>query len=292
MEINRIGKPENMELPFFAYGIFKPGQIAYYSIKNYIQGNPIESNVHHEMKYRDGIPILCGEKNDVYRTKGYLIKFHNPERAYNRIGKAQVEELYQWKKIDVGGVEANALVGKDMQKGCLDNSQRVLSDYDYRNDSFFVDARNLIRDCVDEYREIDELNMEDFFNLQMHHMLLWSIIERFCIFKYGYFGMGSNKFNLAREPMFKNNLKHVGREDTIYSSDKLERYSLDPNDYRESIGYYYTIRCNVIHKGKTVGDDERIKLKKSLEELFALFESVYKDTLNRNDQELSRLNNY
>ena len=124
----------------------------------------------------------------------------------------------------------------------------------------------------------------------MHYMLLWSVIERFCTFKYGYFQIGSNKFNFAKESVFKNMLKRIGRTDVIYSSDKLEDHNLDPEDYGESIAYYYTIRCNVVHKGKTVKKEGTIKIKKSLEELFGLFEAVYKDTLNQNNQELARLN--
>lgn len=284
MAINYVGKPDNLDLPFFAYGIFKPGQIAYYRIKKYLRENPIETIVDYEMKYRDGVPILCGEKNDIFQTKGYLIKFDNPQAAYSRIGTAEVDELYQWKIIDVNGEDAYALVGKDMPNGCFDNRDYTLSNYDYRCDSFFTYARKLIKSCNEEYKQKEHIGMEDFFILQMHYMLLWSVIERFCHFKYGYSLIGFNKFKLAKEPVFKNSLKNVERCDTIYSSDKLEEYELDPYDYEKSIGYYYTIRCNVVHRGKTVDEEDMVKLKLSFNELLGLFESVYKDTLNQSNQ--------
>ena len=186
----------------------------------------------------------------------------------------------------------NALIGKETDCGCFYNREEKLSNYDYRNDSFFIDARELIKGCIDDYKDIKGITMKDFFIIQMHYMLLWSVIERFCSFKYGYFNIGGNKFNFANESVFINILKNIEREDKVFSSDKLELYKLDSDDCEESIGYYYTIRCNVVHKGKTVKEEDKIKLKLSLEELFRLFEGVYKDTLNQNNQELERFEGY
>lgn len=289
MKINHVGMPDDLDLPFFAYGIFKPGQIAFNQIRRFTNGRPIEMDVEYEMLFRDGVPLITDEKNPSFSTKGFLINFKNPYKAYKRIAKAELEELYQWGIIDVGGIEANALIGKETDCGCFYDREEKLSDYDYRNDSFFIDARELIKGCIDDYDDIDDITMKDFFIIQMHYMLLWSVIERFCSFKYGYFAIGSNKFNFARESVFINILKHIGREDEIFSSDKLKPNKLDSHDCRESISYYYTIRCNVVHKGKTVKKEDKIKLKLSLGELFKLFDGVYKDTLNQNNQELERL---
>lgn len=292
MNINHVGVPSDKTLPFFTYGIFKPGQIAYGRIKRYVDGEPIEYDVEYEMSYRDGVPLIEGEKNPNFSTKGFLINFNNPERAYKILAKAEREELYEWGIIDVNGINANALIGKNTGCGCFDNHENRNSNYDYRKDSFFNEARDLIKECVDEYKSIEKIDMYDFFIIQMHYMLLWSVIERFCTFKYGYFGIGGNKFNFAREKVFENSLKNIEREDTIFSSDTLKDSELDSEDYEESIEYYYTIRCNVVHKGKTVKKEDNIKLKLSLEELFGLFEAVYKDTLNKNNQEQTRLNHH
>ena len=289
MKINHVGMPDDINMPFFAYGIFKPGQIAYNQIRKFSNGKPIELDVEYEMLFRDGVPLLNGEKNPHFLTKGFLINFKNPYKAYKRITKAEPEELYQWGIIDVGGIEANALIGKETDCGCFYDREEKLSDYDYRNDSFFIDARELIKGCIDDYKDIKGITMKDFFIIQMHYMLLWSVIERFCSFKYGYFNIGGNKFNFAKESVFINILKQIEREDKVFSSDKLELHELDSDDYEESISYYYTIRCNVVHKGKSVKEEDKVKLKLSLEELFRLFEGVYKDTLNQNNQELERL---
>lgn len=221
MVINHVGLPDNLNLPFFAYGIFKPGQIAYKQIKRFCWGEPIRKIVKYEMKYRDGVPLLEGEKNPNFSTKGFLISFDNPQKAYDKIGKSEPNELYEWAIIDADGTDANALVGKDTGLGCCDNREEAISDYDYRLDSFFNEAHTLIKRCVDDYNGVEEIDMEDFFHIQMHYMLLWSVIERFCSFKYGYFSIGPNQLKLASEPIFENNLKNVAREDEIYSSDKL-----------------------------------------------------------------------
>lgn len=287
MQITHVGKPENLNLPFFAYGSHKPGQIAFHQIKDDIMGIPPMKRADYEMKYRDGLPVLVGEKSDESKTIGFLIYFDDSDDAYFHIGRSEPIDLYEWKVIEVDGIEANALVGVEISKGCIEDDGFV-SVYDFRNDSFFSYAKELIRDCFSEYKDKEDINMRDFFILQMHYMLLWSIIERFCILKYGYYLIGSNQFNFAKEKVFIEKLKGIDRDDTIYSSDTLTEKRLDPNDY-ESISYYYTIRCNVVHKGKTVKDEDMLKLKKAFVELYGLFEEVYLDSLNKCDAEHGRL---
>ena len=289
MEINYVGKPENTDLPFFAYGIFKPGQIAFYQIKKFCE-EIFPENAKYEMRYRDGVAILCGVKNEFFRTKGYLIHFNdNSDEAYMKIGNSEPEELYEWAEIDIGGKTANALIGKDPLSGSFNNREYTLSNYDYRKDSFFNEARILIGECIEKYKQITNITMRDFFIIQMHYMLLWSVIERFCTLKYGYRLIGANKFRFAKERVFKEKLKEIDYEDVAYSSDRLDKKELNPFDYR-SIEYYYTIRCNVVHRGKSVSLEDKEKLKFALEDLYGLFESVYLETLRMNDLELRRFN--
>ena len=289
MEILYVGETEDLTLPFFAYGIFKPGQIAYGQIKRYVEGNPTMEIVDYETQYRDGVPILIGEKSDHLQTRGYLIHFDDPQSAYERIGMSEPEELYEWRVIDVNGKEAYALVGVETHKGCFEDRESFISNYHYRSDPFFNEALELVGECIDNYRYIEKIDMKDFFIIQMHYMLLWSIIERFCTFKYGYRFIGANKFRFAREKIFKRKLKEVvNRYDVAYSSDKLIENELDSNDY-ESIKYYYAIRCNVVHKGKMVKKEDTEKIKLALNELYQIFKAVYDNDVKRNSAELKRL---
>ena len=287
MEINYVGSPGNTKLPFFAYGIFKPGQLAYPKIMNYVEGEPSAEIVDYEMLYRDGIPLIRSEENENLKTSGYLMKFKGPE-AYEIIGGSQSDKLFMWDKINVNGTLAYALVGVDPDCGSSSNQYDSVSYYNYRQDSFFKEALELIRDTKKEFEESDVVNMKDFFKIQMHYMLLWSVIERFCNLTYGYAFIGKNIFNFANEWSFRDKLRLITRKDVVYSSDTLNDKYLDSNNHIDSIFYYYTIRCNVVHKGKTVPKEERNKLKNSLGELYCLFMAVYNGKLEVNNELLNK----
>jgi hypothetical protein len=285
MEIKPVGLPKTqyLKLPFFAYGIFKPGQLAYPEIEEYVKGEPSAEIINHEMRYRDGLALIFSEENKTYKTSGYLMEFKNPKTAYRLISKSQNENLYEWKQIQVNGKPANALVGVDANNGSFKNHEYNPSVYDYRQDHFFNEALEVIEDIIKEFEGKNIMNMKDFFRFQMNYMLLWSIIERFCALSYGFLNK-SAKFKFAKEKPFENKLENNSQEDSIYSSDTLEEKKLKPEDPEDSIMYYYTIRCNVVHKGKAVKKEDMNKLKSSLEELFELFIAVYNEKLIQNNK--------
>jgi hypothetical protein len=76
--------PDNIDFPFFAYGIFKPGQLCFARIKDIVQ-EFAGATVNGILKERDGVPILV--KSDNFKIKGYLIYFKEgrEEEAYRRI---------------------------------------------------------------------------------------------------------------------------------------------------------------------------------------------------------------
>ena len=287
MNITYIGSPDDMTLPFFAYGFFKPGQLAYHRIVGYVKGEPSAEKIRYEMRYRDAIVFIASEESREYQTSGYLIEFSNPQEAYEEIGNSIPEDLYKWKEIKVKDGYANALVGCKENCGFIKNDGHNPPQYDYRRDPFFNDALSLIKDTIKEFENKDIDNLRAFFKLQMHYMLLWSVIERFCTLSYGYFPIDPNKDKFAKEKSFKNKLKTIERKDKIYSSDKIERKFINPRKW-QSIFYYYTIRCNVVHKGKNVGAEDMNKIKSSLEELYQLFMAVYIDKLRENDKTLEK----
>ena len=54
-------------------------------------------------------------------------------------------------------------------------------------------------------------------------------------------------------------------------------YRLDLNEPEFCMNFYYTIRCNVVHRGKSSYNDERL-LKRSLQDLLNIFKDVLADT--------------
>ena len=92
------------------------------------------------------------------------------------------------------------------------------------------------------------------------------------------------ELGFARETIFQESLrKHVGEEKRdIFRTDNLDMITLDANCPEDSIDYYYTIRCNIVHRGKTPPSDEPSKeeiVLKSFEELSCIFRDVLNDTL-------------
>ena len=64
----------------------------------------------------------------------------------------------------------------------------------------------------------------------------------------------------------------------------LKYYALDPINPYYSINYYYTIRCNVAHRGKELHSDDYI-LRQSLKELLEIFKDVLKDTFDEQESD-------
>ena len=67
-----LGPPADTSLPFFAYGIFKPKQLAYSKIRNHVDEEMlINAEVNYGMKIRDGVPILI-DKEGRGHTNGFI----------------------------------------------------------------------------------------------------------------------------------------------------------------------------------------------------------------------------
>ncbi len=56
--------PANINLPFFAYGIFKRGQISHFRIKEYVKQLITSVSVNGLLHIRDGITIIDTKHND------------------------------------------------------------------------------------------------------------------------------------------------------------------------------------------------------------------------------------
>lgn len=74
-EKRTLDLPDDVDLPFFAYGIFKPGQLAHSKIKNHVDECIKDIEINYRMKIRDGVPILIDGKSDYNHTRGSLITF-------------------------------------------------------------------------------------------------------------------------------------------------------------------------------------------------------------------------
>lgn len=301
---------ENIQNPFFAYGIFKPGQIAFSKIKDYIwKYKPFE--IPHTMYIRDGVPIIENKESSL-TTKGYVIYFNKEDYndAYKIISQTQSFKLYEWNTICAGKEECNVLIGKDFLKGShksVDDGERYINEFDGKNDPYFKNLIHFLR-CEMKYENpsdksrcgSDDCNCcsmncrfysegcklysrnHEFYKLQMHYMLLWSGIDRYCSLKYGpYLDQWELRSKLANDVVFNESLQECWNQNKINSKRDVYSTFLLPRKLNRNpwfaINYYYTIRCNVVHRGKAKKVEESI-LRESLKELLDIFEGVINKT--------------
>ncbi len=102
-------------LPFFAYGFFKPGELAYYKIANIVE-NHHPARVKGALFDKDGLPILvdqgsCKEHNDSIPGSVIVFKKGKEEEGYRRVFTIEPDTLYRWTDIETeDGTKVNVLV--------------------------------------------------------------------------------------------------------------------------------------------------------------------------------------
>lgn len=268
--------PDDTSLPFFAYGIFKPGQLCFSRIRDIVE-QTVECTVDGCLKERDGIPLLVLGSN-YFSIKGYLIYFRAGKEgeAYDRIVGIEPDEIYRWECTRVNDLDANLLVGKRPQRGSSDLEH--FDEWNGRADPYFKQGIEEVEKILKENSSFD-CEFRALLRLQMAYTLLWSAIERYAGFKY-HLGKKSNEkvYRIAGEKCFADALQKIVQDKReVFSTTDLEKYTLDPNDPEKSIRYYYQVRSNAIHRGKAVIRDFDT-VKSSLKELLAIFKELLNES--------------
>ena len=284
-ERRALDLPQDTSLPFFAYGIFKPGQLAYSKIKDHVKDyNKIESD--YEMLMRDGVPLIRTPINKGHhKTLGYLIRFRQKQSqdAYDIISKTAAKKFYRWEEIEVDQKRANVLMGVKPNKG-TSHIEGTTGDYDGKKDPYFKEALAVVENELNDDSK-HWSNINDFFRLQMSYLLLWTAIERYASLKYNCPKIWQKWKILSKEEAFKKSLKrHVEINREVFSAEDLRKYVLNPNKPYDSVKYYYTIRCNAAHRGKELHNDDLI-IRQSLRELLEIFRDVLEDAFESHDPE-------
>ena len=276
-------------LPFFSYGIFQPGELAFLGIKQHV-GSFYAGKITGKLLIRDGMPILdTNEKNE--QTRGFLLNFTPAfqKDAYAQIDALEPENHYRWGTAMVSGQNANVLYGKSPSKG-----SKVLDDafWEGSKDPLFVEAIEVIdytiRQFGDQRYSASTDPIFNLFQLQMAYLLLWSAIERYVTFRYNMHGLAILRTikKLATDETFVKSLaRNVGRKAEVVRSDDPEKtHKLDSTNPEKCIEYYYQLRCNITHRGKAFHDDYDLILS-ALRELLRIF-SETKDSAFRESAEI------
>lgn len=269
---NNLKQPQDTTLCFFTYGILKPGQIAYSKIRDEIC-EKVESEIDYSMLHRDGVPILTNRQG---KTQGYIYYFKDNEMAYNIICESFSNKLYKWRTVEIDGEEVNVLFGVKPNKGSeYIESDRDRVSFDGRRDPLFKEGLELIRENL----EAEPYSWEKgFFKLQMNYMLLWSAIDRFSRLRYNKEKEHENRMEMANEKIFRDGLKKYADKGhrSVFNTEQLFPNKFDIDNPRHCINYYYTLRCNIVHRGKSSMRDIDM-LEQATRELLDIFEYMLED---------------
>ena len=277
--MENLNPPLNHKLPFLAYGSFKPGELRFNLIKQFVvETKP--TKVYGLMKEKDGVPIFYTTKTKSYAWFDYAayeihFKKGQEQQAYQIISENEPNTYYTW--VNFQG--ANILEGKSRLRGLEEFMDQTWS---FKHDPYFSQGLLACKEIRKGSRsKMPELHQEyfDFFCNQSAFMLLWTIIERFCTLKYGNISPNEKLKSLYTDPEIKWDFVYdiVKRNDSIVRSDR-EKDQLKLNSassIKKILEYYYGLRSNMVHRGKNVfGDINRIS--DAFDELYQLVEAIIK----------------
>lgn len=274
-----LNPPLNQKLPFLAYGSFKPGELRFNLIKQFVVKTK-PTKVYGLMKEKDGVPIFYTTKTKSYAWFDYAayeihFKKGQEQQAYQIITENEPNTYYTWTNFQ----GANILEGKSRLRGLEEFMDETWS---FKHDPYFSQGLLACKEIRKGSRsKMPELHQEyfDFFCNQSAFMLLWTIIERFCTLKYGNLSPNEKLKSLYTDPEIEWDFVYdiVKRNDSIVRSDK-EKEQLKLNSassIKKILEYYYGLRSNMVHRGKNVfGDINRIS--DAFDELYQVVEVIIK----------------
>ena len=264
--------PHNTDLPFFAYGLFRPGQIAYFQIRDCVQTGKEPANVKGELRIRDGLPIVDSSGRGL--VEGAVLHFKTGEaiEAYTRIARLEPEKQYRWETTNVDEKSVNILIGISPKQGSTITDHGA---WDGWNDPLLTAALDVVQETIDSSGDF-EWNLKPLFRLQMAYLLLWSSIERYLSLRYHLADRAKFKVDhLGDEAAFIDAIaRYVQEKRSVTRADRpKEKYVLDPTSPKLAVNYYYQVRSNITHRGKGVPRDHDTLLM-SATELLQIFRDV------------------
>ena len=89
-----MDNPPNLNLPFFADGVFKPGQLAFFQLKDLVSEVSAPTKIRGTLLLRDGLPII--DEAGHGEVTGVILRFSDDSilEAYRRI--AALDFLLTW----------------------------------------------------------------------------------------------------------------------------------------------------------------------------------------------------
>ena len=265
----------NVKLPFFAYGVFKPGQLAFFQIKEFVSHVKRDYFINGSLHLRDGLPFA--DQRGQASVRGEILEFKSDdaaEMAYQQIFELEPDKVYEmrlaeaspWPGFDGVPMKVNVMFGKEPDSGLDTGWQRIVDwedgEWDGSKDPLFTTALELVDETfADTPRYEFGEDIKLLFRLEMAYLLLWSAIERYLSLRYDFGESVSFKVKkLSDESAFcQALLKHGPKENeerrVCRANDPGKAEILDRKKPKKAACYYYQLRSNIVHRGKGALDD-------------------------------------
>jgi hypothetical protein len=250
-----MAMPENTSLPFFAYGFFAPGQLAFLQLADKYPRVRRDS-VHGSLRLRDGLRLLDTRTGGPGVVEGTVLSFpRNDQRpAYRAVCNVEPQDHYEWKlATTTRGTLVNCLEGR-----VIVGETAVSTDGCPERDPLLGDALDFLAEIQTHVSKTGSYRgNRSLFCLEMVYAFLWSCIDRYLFMRYRLRGDTDPKLRLmAKDPRL---CEALARATFVRSSirridDPSRIARLDSASAYEKLSYCYGIRCNLVHHGKDLED--------------------------------------
>ncbi len=302
--------PTDIKKPFFSYGIFRPGEIAFHVLSEFVDLERIHKRtIQGSLKLRDGIVILDQNGND--QIEGYLLHFKDgfEKEAYEAIINLEPINYYSWNDSQSKfRKEFNILHGRTTNKG-IDEEKATFNEKVWASrfdsswdDPFILNGFQILKKASRANLELEQNDslpkwdeeplFNEFLKFQMLFLLLCSILERI-MFLNGGFGknpMEQLKF-LSRNKVMNKVFNELAEQQQFSQFKRPFRRSINPSNNPSekvdwefipekeihpfvALNYYYQLRSNITHRGKS-GMKKYPELKMAFEELLFVLERLW-----------------
>lgn len=264
-------------LPLFVYGIFRPGELGWLRLREWVEAAQPGWSMHGEVRERDGLAIL--DMNAQGRVDGWLLRFRRDavSDAYSSVADVEPQHQYRWVQSPATCDDDSKLVNVLAGRRPCTGSTTLEGPWAGHTDPLLTVGLDVVGSMAASAGSPSPTDLEPLFRLQAAYLLLFAAVERYASLRYGLRGgdIMSKLSKVANEPAFGAALAdHVVELQTVRRADNPgDSERLDPTNPMKSMRYYYQLRSNISHRGKAAVVDFR-RLVAATESLRAIFSVV------------------
>jgi hypothetical protein len=266
----RLRKPDAPTFPFFVYGLLKPEELAFSLVEPFVTRLG-RATARGTLRLRDGIPLFDPAADG--QVTGWLLWFDQARlgEAWSAVSSFEPATQYEWLAVEARSgeevIRANVLEGLLVDVGTAEES---VQEWSSGRDPVFTEGLDEVRRLVREAAPGSVGTQPDtrqlwrtFFRLQAAYLLLWSIVERYTALRFGPAHRAGDRIALLGEDTaFRQAVVAAGAKPDVVvdSRDPGRSYPLAA-DGAGAADYFYGVRSNLSHRGKSAFKDAKLVYK-------------------------------